>query len=87
MTEPKPTYAVPVADHRLGPYLSVLSCKECRAPLATVTEFNGRTILVLYTGEGKPAMAYRARLRCPCGEVRLFYSTPMSAIRLGIVDE
>jgi hypothetical protein len=87
MPEPKPTYAVPLADHRLGPYLSELACKVCHAILATVTEWDGRTAVILRTNEGYPVLAFRARFKCLCGEERDFESVPMSAIRLGIADQ
>lgn len=95
MTEPKPTYALPIADHtcpgvlrdRLGPYLSELTCKACHAVLATVVQWDRRTAVILRTNDGHPVLAFRARFRCDCGEERLFTSVPMSAIRLGIIDE
>jgi len=87
MSEPKPVYMLPVADHRLGPYLNLLSCKTCRAPLASVTEFGGRTALILFTREGHPCLAFRARLHCLCGAERRFFSMPMSGVRLGLSDE
>jgi hypothetical protein len=86
MSEPNPIYAAPVADHRLGPYLSELTCKACRATLATVTEWDRRTCVILRTTEGHPCLGFRVRFRCECGEERLFESVPMSAIRLGIVE-
>jgi len=84
MPERKPVYAVPVADHRLGPYLATLNCKNCHSILASVTEFGGRTALILFTREGHPCLAFRARLHCLCGEEQVYYSMPMSAVRLGI---
>jgi hypothetical protein len=62
-------------------------CGKCGAILATVTEFDHKTAVVLFTREGYPALAFRARLVCLCGQERMFYSRPMSAIRLGIIDE
>jgi len=87
MSEPKPTYAVPVADHHLGPYLSELTCKACHATLATVVEWDKRTALILFTREGHPCLAFRARLHCVCGAERTFRSELMSAVRLGIAEE
>ena len=87
MTEAKPTYTLPIADYRLGPYLSELRCKTCHATLATVVEWDGRTALVLFTKEGYPSLVFRARFLCVCGQQRTFYSMPMSAVRLGIVED
>jgi hypothetical protein len=87
MTEAKPTYTLPIADYRLGPYLSELRCKTCHATLATVVEWDGRTALVLFTREGHPCLAFRARLHCVCGAERTFRSELMSAVRLGIAEE
>ena len=87
MTEPKPIYAVPIADHRLGPYLAELGCKKCHTTLATVTEFGGRTALILFTREGHPCLAFRARLKCLCGHEQVYQSMLMSAVRLGIAEE
>jgi len=87
MTEPKPTYAVSIGDHRLGPYLSELTCKNCHATLATVTQWDRRTCVILRTTEGHPCLAFVARFHCECGRERMFTSVPMSAIRLGLVDD
>jgi RNase P subunit RPR2 len=91
MSEPDPVYtvasALQIGKHRLGPYIAALSCKRCHSILASVTELDGRTALVLFTREGYPCLAFEARLVCLCGEERMFYSMPMSAVRLGITDE
>lgn len=90
MSEPDPVYTVPalqIGKHRLGPYMAALSCKSCHAILASVVEFDHRSAAVLFTREGYPCLAFRARLLCRCGQERMFYSTPMSAVRLGIGKE
>jgi hypothetical protein len=90
MSEPDSVYTVPalqIGKHRLGPYMRPVTCEKCGAILATATEFDGRSAAILFTREGHPALAFRARLVCVCGQERMFYSMPMSAIRLGITDE
>lgn len=87
MTEPKPTYTVSNPRLRLGPYLATLSCKACHAILATVTEYDRKTALILSTREGLPVLAFRARVVCVCGVARTFYSAPSSAVRLGIAED
>jgi hypothetical protein len=90
MSEPDPVYTVPalqIGKHRLGPYTRALTCRKCGAILGTVVEWDRETAVVLFTREGYPALAFRARLRCRCGAVRVFESVPMSAVRLGIVEE
>jgi len=90
MSEPKPVYRVSnesLAGHRLGPYLSELTCKNCHATLATVTEWDRRTAVILRTNEGHPCLGFRVRFHCVCGQERVFFSMPMSAIRLGIADD
>jgi hypothetical protein len=89
MSEPDPVYTVPalqIGKHRLGPYMAALSCTSCHAILASVVEWDKKTALVLFTREGYPALAFRARLRCRCGAARVFESVPMSAVGLGIVE-
>jgi hypothetical protein len=92
MPEPKPVYAIPPAassgvnGHRLGPYLATLNCKACHSILVSVTEWEGKTAVILFTREKHPVLAFQARFRCLCGEERLFISVPMSAVRLGIAD-
>ena len=90
MSEPDSVYTVPalqIGKHRLGPYMRPAVCEKCGAVLATVTEFDHKTVLILFSREGYPCLALKARLVCRCGAVRMFYSTPMSAIRLGIAEE
>jgi hypothetical protein len=86
MTEPKPTYTVSNPRLRLGPYLATLTCRRCGATLATVTEYDRKTALILSTREGLPVLAFRARIVCACGAARTFYSAPSSAVRLGIAE-
>lgn len=86
MTEPKPTYTVSNPRLHLGPYLATLSCKACHAILATVTEWDGKTALILATREGLPVLAFRARIVCACGVARMFYSMPAAGVRLGIEE-
>lgn len=91
MSEPDPVYTVPsalqIGKHRLGPYTRVLTCRKCRAILGTVTEFDHKTVLILFSRENYPCLAFKARLVCRCGTVRMFESVPMSAVRLGIAEE
>jgi hypothetical protein len=87
MTEPKPTYTVSNPRLHLGPYLAVLTCRNCHSPLATVTEYDRKTALILSTREGLPVLAFRARIVCACGAAWTFYSAPMSAVRLGIPQD
>jgi hypothetical protein len=71
----------------LGPYLATLNCKACHSILASVVEWDKRTALILFTREGHPCLAFRARLHCVCGAERTFRSELMSAVRLGIAEE
>jgi RNase P subunit RPR2 len=90
MSEPDPVYTVPalqIGKHRLGPYMRPVICEKCGAILASIVEWDGKTAAVLFSREGHPALAFRARLVCLCGRERMFQSAPMSAIRLGITDE
>ncbi len=86
MTEPKPTYAISNPRLRLGPYLAMLTCRSCRSPLASIVEWNKKTAVLLSTAEGRPVLVFRARLLCACGRERMFFSAPMSAVRLGIEE-
>jgi hypothetical protein len=92
MPERKPVYRIPtvtssgVNGHRLGPYLATLNCKACHSILVSVTEWEGKTAVILFTREKYPVLAFRARFRCLCGEERVFTSVPMSAVRLGIAE-
>jgi hypothetical protein len=88
MPEPKPTYHTGELEtvKRLGPYLATLNCKACHSILASVTEWDGKTAVILFTREGHPVLAFRARFHCLCGEERTFTSVPMSAVRLGIAE-
>jgi hypothetical protein len=89
MSEPDPVYTVPalqIGKHRLGPYVAGLTCKSCGAILASVTEFDHKTVLILFSRENHPCLVFKARLVCRCGAVRMFYSAPISGIRLGVID-
>lgn len=91
MPEPKPIYSVPpeyggrTARRR---YQASLVCEECGSVLVEVTERGGKTVVFdpgRVPGE-RPVYIYRAQFVCSCGAERSFYSVPMSAIRLGIVE-
>jgi hypothetical protein len=87
MTEPKPTYGVQSPPSSGAVSRDTLTCRRCGATLATVTEYDRKTALILSTREGLPVLAFRARIVCACGAAWTFYSAPMSAVRLGIPQD
>ena len=68
-------------------YRESFNCKQCGFVFAEVIEYENKTALSLFIGDGTSVLIFRGRLTCPtCGSVRSFVRVPMSAIRLGIVD-
>jgi hypothetical protein len=53
-------------------------------------EHKGWTAVLLIEADGMTALLTRGEIRCPipnCGGVREFFSVPLSAVLLGIVEE
>ena len=68
-------------------YCESYKCKQCGFIFADVIEYNNKTALSIFVGDGTSILIFRGKLTCPeCGSVRNFVRVPMSAIRLGIVD-
>jgi hypothetical protein len=86
MTEPKPTYGVQSPPSSGAVSRDTLTCRRCGATLATVTEYDRKTALILSTREGLPVLAFRARIVCACGAAQMYFSMPAAGRRLGIEE-
>ena len=68
-------------------YCESYKCKQCSFLFADVIEYENKTALSVFVGDGTSILIFRGKLTCPtCGCVRNFVRVPMSAIRLGIVE-
>ena len=68
-------------------FLDHFSCLNCHAILAEVIECENKTALYFHFSGYARMIVRRATITCQeCGTDRKFFSVPMSAKRLGIVE-
>ena len=68
-------------------YRESFDCKQCGFVFADVIEYENKTVLSLSVDGGTSILLFRGMLTCPvCSTTRNFVRVPMSAIRLGIVE-
>lgn len=80
------TVETPIVTKEADP-IADLVCQKCERVLAHVYDYQGKTAMHLIGLNGAMNHILRAELECPrCDTTRTFFSTPTSAIRLGILE-